>query len=82
MREAIWKAAAADSELSKNFPEISLDNMRKGKAPYASSGQVGKHLTLELHHIHPIAKGGAVYDLDNLAIMTPRAHQDAHKGKN
>ncbi|WP_175652639.1 S-type pyocin domain-containing protein [Pseudomonas sp. Marseille-P9899] len=82
LREAIWKAAAADPELSKSFPEISLDNMRKGKAPYASSGQVGKHLTFELHHIHPIAKGGAVYDLDNLAIMTPRAHQDAHKGKN
>lgn len=79
MRAAIWKAIAKDPELSKNFAEVSLDRMRQGGAPYADVGKVGGKKVLELHHIHPIAEGGAVYDLDNLVIMTPRAHIDIHK---
>lgn len=80
MREAIWKAAAADPELSKNFMQASLDEMRKGKAPVTpKSEQRGKRQSFELHHIHPIAKGGAVYDLDNLVILTPKSHVEAHQ---
>lgn len=79
MREAIWKAVAADSQLSKNFTELNVSKMRRGGSPYTDIGQLGSNQVLELHHIHPIAEGGAVYDIDNLLIMTPRAHADAHK---
>ena len=27
-----------------------------------------------LHHVKPIAEGGAVYDLDNIRVVTPRLH--------
>jgi len=79
MREAIWKAIAKDPELSKNFTEVNLNKMRNGGSPFAETGFAGNKRVLELHHVHPIAEGGAVYDLDNLAIMTPKAHADAHK---
>ncbi|WP_110970276.1 S-type pyocin domain-containing protein [Pseudomonas huaxiensis] len=83
LREAIWKATAADPRLSTHYDSLSLDNMRRGGAPYAPvSGRAGKKEVLELHHIHPIAKGGAVYDLDNLVIVTPRAHIDTHRKEN
>lgn len=80
MREAIWKAIAADPELSRHFDEASLENMQRGGAAFSSvTGQVGKKMVLELHHVHPIVEGGGVYDLDNLMIMTPRAHINTHK---
>ncbi|WP_110973358.1 S-type pyocin domain-containing protein [Pseudomonas huaxiensis] len=79
MREAIWKAIATDPDLSEHFKEVSLNKMRNGGSPYAVEGAVGKRRVLELHHIQPIADGGAVYDVDNLVIMTPSAHVDVHK---
>lgn len=79
MREEIWKALASDPELSKHFKAISLNKMRNGGAPFTEEGLAGKRRVLELHHIHPVAEGGAVYDIDNLLIMTPRAHIDSHK---
>lgn len=80
MREAIWKAIAADPELSKHFTSASLDDMREGGAPSCPEhGRVGARQTLNIHHVHPIAQGGGVYDLDNLIIMTPRAHIDVHR---
>lgn len=80
MREEIWKAIAADPELSKHFTAASLDDMKEGGAPHCSEeGQAGSRRTFNIHHIHAIAQGGAVYDIDNLIIMTPRAHIDLHK---
>jgi hypothetical protein len=32
----------------------------------------------EIHHISPIWKEGAVYDLDNLVINTPLNHKKIH----
>ncbi|MGG2023387.1 hypothetical protein [Pseudomonas sp. AO-1] len=31
-----------------------------------------------LHHIEHIQHGGAVYDVDNLAVMTPKRHIEIH----
>ena len=39
-------------------------------------------MKIEIHHKHEIASGGAVYDLDNLLLMTPRVHIDHHKENN
>ncbi len=50
--------------------------MSKGNAPIASSTQhYGKIKSYVLHHINPIHNGGKVYDLDNIQILTPLAHQ-------
>lgn len=80
LKEAIWIAIANDPELRKQFSENDLDLMGRGSAPFTrESGRLGSRQTFNLHHIHPVAQGGAVYDLDNLAIMTPKAHVDIHK---
>ena len=81
-RRAFWKAVAADPELRGQFNESNLDRMRDGSAPYPrTTDQVGGRRTFELHHEVEIAKGGAVYDLDNLLVMTPKRHIHLHKGK-
>ncbi|MDD1016294.1 S-type pyocin domain-containing protein [Pseudomonas rubra] len=79
LREAFWMAVAADPVLNKYFTLTNLEFMKEGNAPYATSTeQVGGSMKLQLHHIHHIANGGAVYDLDNLTILTPRQHIDLH----
>lgn len=42
--------------------------------------RVGKNNRYEIHHINPISQGGAVYDLDNMSITTPKHHIDIHRG--
>lgn len=81
MREAIWKAAAADAELSQEFIPWNIERMREGLAPIATTQEHNKsEKSFELHHVHQIAKGGAVYDIDNIVVMTPKQHAEAHKG--
>jgi len=83
MREAIWKAVAADTELSQQFIPSNLQRMREGGAPKsAASGHNKSKKSFELHHVHQIAKGGAVYDIDNIVVMTPKQHAEIHSGKN
>ncbi|WP_349975910.1 hypothetical protein [Pseudomonas sp. WHRI 8519] len=51
--------------------------------PFApESHGVARRTKIEPHHKHEIANGGAVYDLDNLLLMTPRVHIDHHKESN
>jgi hypothetical protein len=74
-RRAFWKAVAADSELNTQFIFIDLDLMRKGKAPLAlPKDRNGSRIKFEIHHMFEVAQGGAVYDMDNLVIMTPKRH--------
>jgi len=83
LKEAIWIEIAADETFSKHIVPAMLDDMRKGLAPFANREQrVGKRVKLEIHHQHEISKGGAVYDVDNLVLMTPKVHINHHKGKN
>lgn len=74
---------AADEVFTQHLEFLDADNMRNGVAPYAPENQwVGRRMKIEIHHKHEIASGGAVYDLDNLLLMTPRVHIDHHKENN
>jgi hypothetical protein len=81
-REAFWKAVAADVLLSEQFNKGNLERMRNGSAPFPKgTDQVGGRKAFELHHRIEIAKGGAVYGLDDLFVMTPKRHIQLHKGQ-
>lgn len=80
-RKALWTEVSKDPELLKQFDPNSLDTMKKGRAPYArKQDRVGKRVKIELHHKQGIAKGGDVYDVDNLNAVTPKNHINIHKG--
>ena len=83
LKEAIWMEIATDEVFSRHIMPAILDDMRRGLAPFAKRDQrVGKRVKLEIHHKHEIAKGGAVYDFDNLVFMTPQVHINHHRGNN
>ncbi|MEN1832076.1 S-type pyocin domain-containing protein [Pseudomonas lijiangensis] len=81
-REALWEAVAKSPELKKQFNgrntlELDLEN-----APFTRvEDQIGGRRKFEIHHLDEVAKGGAVYDIDNMAILTPRQHIQLHKEK-
>ncbi|KPB73972.1 HNH endonucleaseS-type Pyocin [Pseudomonas syringae pv. maculicola] len=80
LRKATWIAVANDPELGKQFTQHNLEIMRDGGAPYPRlSDQAGGRTKFEIHHKDHISNGGAVYDIDNLVIMTPRQHIDHHR---
>ena len=63
--------------LSKNFSTRDLARMKnKGYSPKVNESQFysGRE-SYEMHHITPINQKGAVYDFDNLVIVTPKYHQ-------
>lgn len=80
-REGFWKAVAADQSLSQQFGRVDLEEMRNGAAPYTDpTDNVGGREKYEIHHKQRIADNGAVYDVDNLTILTPKAHIELHRG--
>jgi hypothetical protein len=82
-REKFWKAVAADRTLSQQFGKADLKLMLGGAAPTVDDVDLaGKKDKYEIHHILPIKDGGAVYDIDNLTILTPKAHIALHKNGN
>ncbi|WP_263854304.1 HNH endonuclease signature motif containing protein [Pseudomonas huaxiensis] len=82
MRRAFWIAVANDSELLQQFTKANLDRMKEGLAPRAiQSEHKSRKMSFELHHVHPIGEGGAVYNLDNIVVMTPKQHLELHYGK-
>lgn len=51
--------------------------MAAGNSPFAlTAQQLGGQSRYVLHHITPIQHGGAVYDMSNLLVVTPRYHLD------
>lgn len=56
--------------------------MAAGKAPFAhklqKTGKGWAQKVMNIHHRKPIESGGGVYDLDNLAIVSPRYHLGMH----
>ncbi|HHH1520543.1 TPA: HNH endonuclease signature motif containing protein, partial [Yersinia enterocolitica] len=71
---------ANDPELSGQFKFGNLGNIKNGKAPSPrESEQVGSRVKYELHHVKPISKDGAVYDIDNIRVLTPKKHIEIHK---
>ena len=78
-REAFWKAVVADSELAKQFKCHNIERMRDGLSPIPQQTEhVGKRISFELHHLHEIGKGGEVYNIDNIRVLTPRQHIKQH----
>jgi hypothetical protein len=77
-RQSFWKEVANDPVLSRGFDVDQLKAMNTGKAPRAPlEQQLGGQRGYQLHHMKPIQHGGTVYDLDNIAIVTPRYHKEA-----
>ncbi|MNO70052.1 Pyocin-S2 [compost metagenome] len=82
-RRQFWKAVANDPELSKQFSPQDIRRMRKhGYSPWVDRDD--KYMSKrshEIHHVVPISEQGGVYDMDNLIILTPKAHNHIHYGK-
>ncbi|MER2369305.1 S-type pyocin domain-containing protein [Photorhabdus laumondii] len=78
-RNAFWKEVANDPEFSKQFKTANMGNMKKGKAPAPRKDEwKGKKKKYELHHKKPISKGGDVYNVDNISVVTPKRHGELH----
>jgi len=78
-REAFWKSVANDSELSKQFISNHISEMKNGRAPFVRKGdRVGGQVKFELHHATYVSKGGAVFDIDNIRVVTPKQHSSIH----
>jgi hypothetical protein len=74
-RSEFWKAVSNDELLNGQFTKLRQMDMKQGLAQAAfPQDQVGKRIKYEIHHIIPTGKGGEVYDMDNLQIMTPKSH--------
>jgi hypothetical protein len=79
-REAFWEEVVNDPELARQFKPENIAFMQSGGAPHARyKDAAGKRKTFELHHVELVSKGGAVYDVDNLRISTPKNHIDLHR---
>ncbi|WP_283182997.1 S-type pyocin domain-containing protein [Pseudomonas svalbardensis] len=82
-REALWRAAIADSELSKQFTANNIQEMKNGRAPFSrKDDRSGGKVKFELHHVNRVSRGGEIYDIENIRIVTPKRHSELHKGGN
>jgi hypothetical protein len=69
-----------DPELAEQFKPQNIALMRSGSAPHARyQDAAGKRKTYELHHVVRVSEGGAVYDIENLRVSTPKNHIDIHR---
>ena len=81
-RRAFWREVSRITDLADQFEEENLLKTQKGLAPFVKwSEMAGKRQRFEIHHIVRIADGGAVYDVDNLRVNTPRNHVKVHAGE-
>lgn len=80
-RSEYWKTVADIPELAAGFRSINVERMRAGNAPFAvADQQLGEQRTFQIHHPEQIRYGGAVYDMSNMLVVTPRIHNDLHNG--
>jgi len=81
-REAIWIAVSEDPILISQFSKSNQALLRNGYAPSAIPREhAGSNRAFEIHHVIPLRDGGAVYDIDNLRITTPKNHVRIHRNK-
>jgi hypothetical protein len=79
-RKALWESVSRDTSLIGQLNPKNQSLVRKGKAPFAPMAEHnGENRRYELHHIEQIQHGGAVYDIDNISITTPKRHVAIHK---
>ncbi|MEV5879748.1 putative T7SS-secreted protein [Streptomyces sp. NPDC052101] len=80
-RAAFWNEVSKNPELAEQFSSSAQTAMSDGKAPFTVTGQqAGGRGRYELHHVQPIQRGGGVYDLDNIIVVTPRYHKEILDG--
>jgi hypothetical protein len=78
-RRAFWKAVANEKMIMDEFTFFNRFDIKNALAPSAPPAeQVGRRRKFEIHHIKPISEGGSVYDIDNLRLLTPKQHIQAH----
>ena len=78
-RKAFWIEVGNDPALSKQFNSRNQSFLKKGYSPFVPNKEkVGGREKYELHHIEPISQDGAVYDVDNLGVLTPKRHIEIH----
>ncbi|GLR08028.1 hypothetical protein COO59_07120 [Mixta theicola] len=81
-RRAFWLEVGKDPGLAQQFNKGNLVGMQDGLAPFPPRGeQVGGRDKYEIHHIKPIVELGAVYDVDNLGVVSPKRHIKIHSEK-
>jgi hypothetical protein len=76
-RETFWRLVANDPNLSRQFSRANVARMLNGRAPFVVSAErVGgrANAVYQLNHITPIEHGGAVFDIRNIEIVSPRTH--------
>ena len=81
-REEIWRTVANTPELAVQFNAGNRALMRGGNAPFAiPSQQWGDKQVFEIHHPDELRFGGALYDMSNMRVVTPRRHYgEIHNG--
>jgi hypothetical protein len=78
-RKAFWVEVGNDPMLSKQFNSRNQSFLKKGYSPFVPNREkVGGREKYELHHVEPISQDGAVYDADNLGVLTPKRHIEIH----
>lgn len=83
LREALWRAAIDDPDLAKQFTANNIEEMKNGRAPFTrKNDRLGGQVKFELHHVNRVSKGGDIYGIDNIRIVTPKRHSELHKGGN
>jgi len=76
-RAVFWMMVATDPVLGAGWSPQNLERMRTGRAPFApQSGRVGggSNAVWQINHILAIDRGGGVFDMSNLEIVTPVMH--------
>ncbi|WBM72768.1 S-type pyocin domain-containing protein [Buttiauxella sp. WJP83] len=80
-RKALWTEVSNSTELLNQFKLSNIAQLKSGRAPFPrKKDQVGGRVKYEIHHVSEISKGGDVYNVDNLRIVTPKRHINIHRG--
>ncbi|RCN15761.1 Pyocin-S2 [Pseudomonas aeruginosa] len=79
-REQFWMAVSKDPSVLENLSPSNRYFVSQGLAPYAVPEEhLGSKEKFEIHHVVPLESGGALYNTDNLVIVTPKRHSEIHK---
>ncbi|WAB97165.1 S-type pyocin domain-containing protein [Pseudomonas putida] len=81
-RRRLWQLIGRSPLFEGQFDLGELLIMRRGLAPPVRKNErVGQRWKFEIHHIKRIVDGGAVYDVENMTILSPKFHIEAHVEK-
>lgn len=79
-RRAFWIEVSRVPELFSQLTSENRTRVNNGLSPATRRQDVvGRRRVFELHHVEYITNGGAVYDVDNLRVNSPKNHIDIHR---